>query len=243
MRHDPESDSGDYLSGAISHDRHTAFSEHLLSCQPCWWEVSRARAGRAALETAREVAPAELRDRVRALVEAEGTTVTSGTPRSVRRRAHQVMFSLAITAAVVAALTLGGSDTATGDMAPSLRQAVADYTAGVLPGTHMAASSAPDLTGLGLQPVGAGAGSYGALAVDGYSYTGPRGGRVMLYLSARPFPEPEGAAPLDAVDGPWMAHRGDVVVLCGVLRSSRAVLVVGEDDQLVTAAARTLGAL
>jgi hypothetical protein len=42
-------------------------------------------------------------------------------------------------------------------------------------------------------------------------------------------------------DGPWVAHRGDVVVLCA--RYPQALLVVGQDDALVRTTADRLGAL
>jgi hypothetical protein len=42
-------------------------------------------------------------------------------------------------------------------------------------------------------------------------------------------------------DGPWVAQRGDVVILCA--RLPHALLVVGQDDQLVLSAASALGVL
>lgn len=248
MFHDPERDASRYLAGAMTPDRRAAFAGHLLSCQTCWGEVQRARAGRAAMEAAREVAPADLLDRVRALVDMEARTGTPARRRTTTRRLRGPVFAGAASACLAVVLILGrsgGEVPAEPSGSSSLQQAVADYTDRVLPGTHMAASSAPDLSGLHLEAVGAGSGSFGELKVDGYSYSDPAGRRLVLYLSQEPFPEPAGAERLTAPRGPWMVHRGDVAVLCGLLAapSSRAVLVVGQDDQLVTAVARTLGAL
>ncbi len=69
----------------------------------------------------------------------------------------------------------------------------------------------------------------------------PTGRRVVVYLSADPFPEAPGAQLLAGEDGPWVAHRGDVVVLCA--RYPHALLVVGQDDALVRTTADRLGAL
>lgn len=92
-----------------------------------------------------------------------------------------------------------------------------------------------------LQPVGVGSGSYGGLEVDGYAYRDPAGRRVVLYLSDKPFPEAPGAERLAGKDGPWVAQRGDVIVLCA--REPHALLVVGQDDELVRSGASALGVL
>ena len=63
----------------------------------------------------------------------------------------------------------------------------------------------------------------------------------MLYLSDQPFPEPTDARRLAGVDGPWIADRGDVVVLCA--RLPHSLLVVGQDRALVRSAASALGVL
>ncbi len=63
----------------------------------------------------------------------------------------------------------------------------------------------------------------------------------MLYLSDQPFPEAPGARMLAGEDGPWVVERGDVVVLCA--RLPHALLVVGQDDQLVLSTASALGVL
>jgi hypothetical protein len=62
-----------------------------------------------------------------------------------------------------------------------------------------------------------------------------------VYLSDEAFPVAPGARRLAREDGPWVAQRGDVTVLCA--RLPAALLVVGEDDQLVRQAASALGVL
>jgi len=177
-----------------------------------------------------------LRDHVRGLVEAE-THGAGATPRRRSRWLLPVALPVAAAAVVALVLTLGGASTEP----PSLRQAVADFAAQQLPGAQLPDERAPDLSELDLQPVGAGGGSYAGLEVDGYAYRDPAGRRVVLYLSDAPFPEAPGAQRLAGEDGPWVVERGDVIVLCA--RLPHALLVVGQDDQLVRRAARVLGVL
>jgi hypothetical protein len=182
----------------------------------------------------RTAAPAALRDHVRALVEAEPPQ-----PRVPRRRRLLLPLGVPVAAAAAVALilALGGGT----PEPPSLRQAVADFTAQRLPGAQLPDQRAPDLSQLNLQPVGAGGGTYAHLQVDAYAYRDPVGRRVVLYLSDEPFPHAPGARQLSGPDGPWVAQRGDVTILCA--RVPHALLVVGQDDQLVRSTASALGVL
>jgi len=248
VRHDPERSAAHFLGGAMTGEEQQSFSGHLLRCPDCWSEVAQARTGRSLAESTRTSAPAALRDRVRGLVEAEaldealdaasGTVPVAGWPR--RRLAAIALPAAAAALALVAVLVvvLGGRGT---PEPPSLQQAVADYSAQRLPGAQLPDQRAPDLTGLQLQPVGAGGGTYAGLDVDGFAYRDPAGRRVVLYLSDDPFPEAPGAQRLEGADGPWIVRRGAVTVLCA--RLPHALLVVGEDAQLVRSTASALGVL
>ena len=240
MRHDAERDAARFLGGAMSPDERHDFTGHLLGCNACWSEVERGRRGRGLAESTRTAAPGALRDRVRALVQAEpdSTPVPSASRRgAVRRWLVPVGVPVAAAAAVALILTSGSGTSEP----PSLRQAVADFSAGQLPGAQLPARGAPDLSRLDLQPVGAGGGTYAGLDVDGYAYRDDVGRRIVLYLSEQAFPEAPGARRLAGEDGPWVAQRGDVTVLCA--RLPHALLVVGQDDQLVRQAASALGVL
>lgn len=241
MRHDVERDAALFLAGDMTPPERDRFSSHLLECAQCWSEVDQARRGRAMAEGTRTAAPAVLRDRVRGLVEAD-TSPLQGTVLRRSRLADRrwlVPAGVPVAAAAVLALILllgGGTNEP-----PSLREAVADYSAQRLPGAQLPQQRAPDLSQLRLQSVGAGGGSYAGLEVDGYAYRDPAGRRVVLYLSDKPFPEAPGAERLAGKDGPWVAQRGDVIVLCA--REPHALLVVGQDDELVRSAANALGVL
>lgn len=254
MSHDSERDAARFLGADMTQVEREQFSSHLLECAQCWSEVDQARRGRTVAEATRAAAPAALRDRVRGLVEAdrlgahtsldaqvaspEPTTSSSLLSRLTRRRwLVSAGGPVAAAAALALILILGGGTSEP----PSLRQAVADFTAQRLPGAQLPAQRAPDLSQLRLQPVGAGGGTYAGLDVDGYAYRDPAGRRVVLYLSDKPFPEAPGAERLAGKDGPWVAQRGDVVVLCA--RNPHALLVVGQDDELVRSTAFALGVL
>lgn len=241
MTHDAERDAAQFLGGAMSGPDRERFSSHLLDCARCWYEVEQARRGRSLAEGTRTAAPAALRDRVRALVQAEGGTEDVPVPVHSRWAGRRWLLPagvpLAAAAAVALILTVGGGTSEP----PALREAVADYTAQQLPGSQLPRQRAPDLSRLRLQPAGAAGGSYAGLAVDGYAYRDPAGRRVVLYLSDEPFPEAPGAQRLAGQDGPWIAQRGDVIVLCA--RLPHALLVVGQDDELVRRTAGALGVL
>jgi len=237
VRHDPESDAARFLGGAMPVEESAAFSAHLLRCADCWSEVEQARRGRSLAESVRTAASPALRDRVRGLVDADRLDVDDPS-RGRRRWLLPVGLPVAAAAAIALVVALGSSGT---PEPPSLRQAVADYTAERLPGAQLPGQRAPDLTALRLQPVGAGGGSYAGLEVDGFAYLDPAGRRVVLYVSDDPFPEAPGAQQLSDADGPWIVRRGDVTVLCA--RLPHALLVVGEDDRLVRSTAQALGVL
>lgn len=238
MRHDPEGDAARFLGGAMTAEDRESFNAHLLGCADCWTEVEEARRGRSLAESTRTAAPVNLRDHIRGLVEAESLSEPAAAPRR-RTQRWLLPAGVPVAAAVILALilSLGGGTSEP----PSLRQAVADFSAQRLPGSQLPGQRAPDLSALDLQPIGAGGGTYAGLEVDGYAYRDPAGRRVVLYMSDEPFPEAPGAERLAGEDGPWVIQRGDVIVLCA--RLPHALLVVGQDDELVRSAANALDVL
>jgi hypothetical protein len=71
--HDPERRAAEYVTGELSRRATRWFEAHLLHCEDCWREVLLGRIGRRVAEEARELAPAGLRDRVRAAVQLAGS--------------------------------------------------------------------------------------------------------------------------------------------------------------------------
>lgn len=233
--HDPETDAARYLGDDLDPEERKRVSRHLLSCAECWHEVEQARKGRALLEAQRTVVPVELRDRIRGLVESEQAPAQPGRADHPWRR----RLVLPVAACLVAVLAVGLAHDV--DEPAALREAVQDYAAQQLPGAGLPAAAAPDLSALRLQPAGAGGGTYAGLDVDGYAYRDAAGRRIVLYLSDQPFPEAPDAERLAGRDGPWIADRGDVLVLCA--RLPHSLLVVGEDRDLVRSTAAALGVL
>lgn len=78
--HDPERSAAEYVSGELSRRARRWFEAHLLHCEDCWREVLLGRLGRRVAEEAREQAPADLRDRVRAAVQLTGEGGAAGPP-------------------------------------------------------------------------------------------------------------------------------------------------------------------
>jgi hypothetical protein len=243
MAHDPERQAAAFLAGELDPRSRHRFSEHLLDCDACWQEVRDAQRGRALAESARVVSPTGLRERVRALVLAEEHAEASPpiSVRPSRRTRTLVALLLAGTTAVAAAVLSARPSDSPAQDPPALTAAVSDFRARELPGRRLPAGGAPDLSRIRMVPVGAGGGRYGELVMDGYAYRDGAGRRLVVYLSQQPFPTAPGATRLEGADGPWTAHRGDVVILCA--RAPHALLVVGQDAALVRDAAEELGVL
>jgi hypothetical protein len=66
--HDPEHRAAEYLCGETPGWIHRRLEAHLVDCEDCWTEVWLAREGRRMAEAGGEIAPRDLRDRVRAAV-------------------------------------------------------------------------------------------------------------------------------------------------------------------------------
>ena len=250
--HDSEGDAARFLGGALSARAHRAFERHLVGCEACWREVELGRAGRRLAESARELAPIELRERLRTVVagvQAEPAARVAHRARLGRRLRAVPPASpwlLATTSALVLGLVVvvlfGGRDVGalhgTAGQPVAIGQAVAGFQQHRLPGTRLPTAQAPDLATLGLAPVGAAAGSVAGTEVTAFSYRDAAGRDLMVYLSQHPFPTAVGARQLAGPDGPWLATARGVTVLCA--RSPHALLVLSLDRQLVLDTAKAL---
>lgn len=78
LPHDPERNAAEYVTGELPRRARRWFEAHLLHCEDCWREVLLGRLGRRIAEEARELAPAGLRDRVRAAVQFTGEAGPAG---------------------------------------------------------------------------------------------------------------------------------------------------------------------
>lgn len=219
MRHDPERNAAAYLDGLLSGARRRTFERHILDCDECWQEVDLGRNGRAVAESARELAPQALRERVRAAVE----TVT---PR--RRGLRWALAGIAIVVAVLAAAAtlLPQRDP------PEIQAALAAFRADAV-----GDPAEPELpTRLGhLELVGS---NYldGVDAVA-HRYVDGSGDEVMVYVADKEWPVAVGAEH-DNAGETWLAERDGLVLIC--LNEPEPSLVVGVDVRDVEGAAYSL---
>jgi len=242
MKHHPEQLAAAYLATMRPRARRH-FEAHLLECEPCWQEISLARRGRRLAETARDTAPAGLREDIRAAI-ATAATLPAASPLPLQR----IVVSAAIAATVLAGIvivsrpwphSLPGPDSA----APPavIAAAVASYHADRLPGTAVPAEPAPRLTPLHLRLVGAAAGQLDGVAVTMFAYSTPSGARLIIFRSSQPFPEATEARELGGTEGAWTMRSSGVTVICA--QDTHALLLLGSDATLVRRAGTLLNAI
>jgi hypothetical protein len=222
-RHDPESAAAAYLSGVMSRRVRRRFEAHLVECPDCWEEVRTGGVGRGYAEAGRELAPQELRDRIRGQV-----ALVPARPR-YRLRIGVGVLVLALGTAGAGFLLLDS------DQPPAIEALVADFQ-GDNKLQRAAPAALPERLG-DLTLVGAARGHVDGLSVVGHRYRDPAGHRVTVYRADRSFPMADGAR---AGEGQtWRASVEGAQLLC----SDRPfpALVVGDDAREVILAARTLG--
>jgi hypothetical protein len=229
MGHDPPRAAAAYLGGELGRRQRERFQAHLLACEACWGEVQAARRGRALAESAREVAPQHLRDRVRATVEA----TPAGRPRWAVRWAP-LAAAVTLVAAVAGGLVLVERQPA--QPAP-IAAAVATYQ------TRTPAWSGPahppPLQQVGdLRWRGSGRGTLAGLPVVAHTYQDPAGHRILLLQADRSFPTAVGAHHSAGSDT-WVSKINGVVLFC--TDHPTPSLVVGQDHAMVLRAAAQLG--
>jgi hypothetical protein len=243
MNHDPGQLAAAYLTTMRPRARRR-FETHLLACEPCWQEVSLARRGRQLAETARDLAPPQLREDIRAAV----TTAAALPPASAR--SPRLVMAAAVTAALV---VLAGTAALvrpwphpwppSSEAAPPavIAAAVASYRASRLPGTTVAAEPAPRLTPLNLELVGEARGTLGGVPVTMFAYRSPAGGRLTIIRGTLPFPEASEARELGGTEGAWTVRASGVTIICA--QGTHAMLLLGSDPALVRQASTLLNAI
>jgi hypothetical protein len=241
MNHDPEQLAAAYLTAMLPGARRR-FEEHLLECEPCWQEVCLARRGRQLAEAARDLAPAQLREDIRAAV-TTAAALPSATARSPRRIVAAAVITVAVLAAAVVARPWQDGRPARDAAAPPavIAAAVASYRASRLPGTTVPAEPAPTLTPLNLDLVGAARGELGGVAVTMFAYRTPSGARLIIFRSSQPFPEASQARELGGTEGAWTVRSSGVTIICA--QGTHTMLLLGSDATLVRQAGALLNAI
>lgn len=226
MPHDHETLAATFMGGELGRARRWRFERHLVDCEHCWSHVQQARAGRAALESLREVAATHTRDRVRAT-----TGLRPAEP--VHRRRWMVLpvsAAVATVIAVLVGLSLGQ---------PSSQEILTQLASGYHGGnawTPVQSAAAPPAANLGqLKWVGATTSDLNGERVFGHRYADSSGSAVLVVLGATNIAQPPGAS--RAPDGDWIVQADGLTVMCVPDPLS---LIVGADPAIVAGAARAL---
>lgn len=225
-KHDPELSAASYLSGTLSKRARRRFEEHLLECNDCWSEVETGRAGRTVAESGRDIAPQELRERVRT------TISTLSEPRPHRPWFGRISLGVAamIVIGAVAIISLGD------DTQPAPIQAVlADFEDPSM-SSPTEAKLPRRLGDMELTQVSTG--RAGGMDVTVHRYTDAAGHEVAVYQASHTFPVAEGAEFADD-DETWRAAIGGAVLYCA--DHPKPSLVLGDDELQVEMAANELG--
>ncbi len=222
MKHDPERNAAAYLGGLLRGARRRMFERHILNCEDCWREVDLGRKGRSVAESARELAPQALRERVR-------TAVETIRPRPRRPRWIFGAGLVALTALlVVVVILLPERDPR------EIEAAVTDFRSG-----RMGPSAQPELPEhLGdLELTRAQHAALEGIDAVAHSYVDASGEEVVVYVAEREWPVAVGAEH-DGAGESWVAEKGGLVLIC--LNEPAPSLIVGNDLSVVELAASSL---
>jgi hypothetical protein len=219
--HDPERAAAAYVTGEQRARARRRFEEHLVSCEDCWHEVQLGREGRRVAESVRELAPADLREDVRAAVALMGGAM----PRPRRARiAWRIGVALsAFLLATVAALSIRV-------LRPHEPSPIAAATAAYRTGLRVhdvTSTPGPDLSAEGWSLAASGRSELGGMVVDAFMYRSENGGHVLLFLSGQPFPVADGAVQRTSGPHGWTASVDGISLACG--DDSESYLLVGAD--------------
>jgi hypothetical protein len=181
-----------FLAGDLDDDEKQRFENHLLNCDECWASVRQDRRGRALAESLRELAPPELRERLRAAVE-----LAPSPRRGARPRHALVAAGVATSAAAIAIIVMG--------LVPARNHDPAAVAA-VVRLARATRVEQPTSTSTMLIA------GHQRMRVDHYQ----SGGRdIVVAESVTPFPMPPAGRPVaKGSDAPWAATRGDLRLLC-----------------------------
>jgi hypothetical protein len=224
-KHDPEASAAAYLAGVTSRRARRRFETHILECEECWREVHLGGLGRGLAESARELAPQTLRERVR------GTVSLLPAPRVPRRRRVGLVSLLVV--ATVAATFLAVRVVVPEQ--PRLIQTLLTHFERGRPSGEVATPELPPQLG-DLRLVKSESLRVGGERIHAQRYRDPAGHQVVVYRSTRTFPMAAGARRHGAI---WEATADGMVMFCADRPAPS--LVAGDDRGEVRLVVRLLG--
>lgn len=222
MKHDPERNAAAYLGGLLKGARRRMFERHIVDCEDCWREVDLGRKGRSVAEAGRELAPQDLRERVRA-------TVATLQPR---RRRPLWAFGAGVVAIAVLAVAMV---VVVPEREPGEIEAVlASFRSGKV-GAPANPQLPPRLSDMEL--VGAERARMDGMEAIAHRYVDRSGDEVVVYVADEEWPVAAGAEH-DNAGETWVAEKDGLVMIC--LNGPHSSLVVGDDVHDVELAAYSL---
>jgi putative zinc finger protein len=219
--HDPERSAAAYVSGEMRQRERRRFEAHLLVCEECWREVSLGWRGRGRAEASREIAPAGLRDEIRAALSIE--------PHSSRLPRRLVLGTTAVVLIVLSIFS--AEEIRDRHQPPTIAAAVAAAHTETLASRGPSTREPPDLSSQGLRLIMGERVDLAGLTSDAFMYRDEAGESVLLFVSGSPFPVARGATPRTAGGEGWRAQSEGMTLVCG----DRPVnyLVISENPSLV----------
>jgi len=198
------------------------FERHIVHCEDCWREVDLGRRGRSVAESARELAPQPLRERVRMAVE-------SVTPP--RRRPPWVFGAGAV---VVAAALLGASL-----LMPEREPREIEAVLAAFRERPNASPVQPRLPSRlrSLELVDSARTELAGMETVVHTYVDPSGDEVVVFVGDKQWPVASGARHDNGGDT-WIAEKDGLVLIC--IDDPAPSLVVGDDVHDVELAAYAL---
>ncbi|HZA26254.1 MAG TPA: zf-HC2 domain-containing protein [Actinomycetota bacterium] len=223
-KHDPETSAAAYLAGVTSRRARRRFEAHILECEECWGEVRLGRSGRQLAETARELAPQPLRERVRAAV---SLLPKPRVPWQRRLRLVTIVVFGAFVAVFATQLVL--------PQQPELIQTLISHFEEQEPPGRPVSPAFPERLG-DLRLLSARSLQVEGVSIGAHRYRDPAGHELVVYRAARSFPMATGARTRGTG---WEASDDGTVLLC--TDRPAPSLIAGDDGAEVRLAARLLG--
>ena len=203
--HDPELSAAAYVSGEMRRRERRRFEAHLLGCEECWREVSIGWRGRTLVEASREVAPAGLRDEIRATL-----SVTSHPSRVPRRLALATAAMILVAFSIFSVVEISARHQPAA-IAVALTAARTDTLASRGPSRR----EPPDLSHEGMRLVMGERVDLAGLTSDAFMYRDAVGESVFLFVSDSQFPTASGATSHAAGGNGWQAQSDGMTLVCG----------------------------
>jgi hypothetical protein len=219
--HDPERSAAAYVSGEMRRRERRRFEAHLLGCEECWREVSLGWRGRGLVETSREIAPAGLRDEIRAAL-----SIEPHPPRLPRRLVLATTAVVLIVLSIVSVVQIRDRH-----QPPAISSAIAAARTETLASRGPATREAPDLSSQGLRLIMGERVDLAGLMSDAFMYRDAAGESVFLFVSGSPFPVARGATRRPQGGQGWRAQSDGMTLICGDRPLN--YLVIAENPSLV----------